>query len=76
MDVPSRIASVFDKFNKFENPSAWFTWQAPPPSYKLAKSELICTGELQEIDATTSAIRTTRYYAATSGEILRFNVRY
>ena len=75
MDSPARITSVFDKYHKLENPMGWFAWEVPNSIYKFNKSDVICTGELQEIEATTSSIHSTKYYAATTRELLRFNVR-
>jgi hypothetical protein len=75
MDGPSRLHSVFDKYDKLENPSSSFTWELPPSTLTFSKSDLICTGSLQEIEAVTSAIHSTKYYAATSTHLLRFLVR-
>lgn len=74
MDSPSRLLSVFDKFNKLENPSGGFSWELPNPSYKVNKADIIFTGELQEVEASTSLIHSTKYYAATARELLRFSV--
>jgi len=76
MESPIRINSVFDKFHKLENPSGWFTWQPPPSGYKIIKDNIICSGELQEIDTITEAIHTTKFYAVTIREFIRFPVSY
>jgi len=57
--------SVFDKYHKLEDPSGHFAWEPLSPSFWLRKDEVICEGELQEIDVKTSFLHSTRYYAAT-----------
>ncbi len=74
MDSPSRLHSVFDKFDKLENPSGSFAWESPPSTFVFSKSDFVYSGDLQEIEIINSAIHSTKHYAATSTALLRFSV--
>ncbi len=75
MNSFTKSDSLFDRHNKMECPTASFGWVLPPPSFKYSKSDVIYSGVLQEIDDTTSTIRSSKPYAATPQRILRFAVR-
>lgn len=70
----SEIPSIFDKQHKLEDPSAEFDWECPPPSYHVNLENIICEGQLQEIDPSNSQLHSERHYVATVNEILRFSV--
>ncbi len=76
MDSPSRLRSVFDNFDKLEHPTGSFDWEAPSPAFRFSKSDFVCAGELQEIDPITSAIHSTKHYAATCTHLLRYSVPF
>ncbi len=74
MQSCAETGSVFDRYHKMECPTADFCWVAPPPNFKYLKSDIVCSGVLQEIDDTSSTIRSSKPYAATPQKILRFAV--
>ena len=74
MEGSSRINSIFDKVSKIENPSNCFDWESPKSWYKFDTKNIIHIGELQEVNPLTSAIYSTKYYAATRTELLCFSV--
>ncbi len=64
--------SVFDTYNKIENPSSTFSWELPPHTFKLNKQDMIYSGSLQEFGATSSGMYSSRFYIATVNSLLRF----
>jgi len=68
------LSSLFDRFYELENPSSSFGWRSFDTSYKFSKSNIICSGELQELDSSSSSAHSTKLYAATSTEMISFNV--
>jgi hypothetical protein len=69
-----RWMSVFDMGNKLKHPSARFDWKYPSENYQVNRKEVLCEGELQELNPRTSSIGPTKFYAATTHELLRFSV--
>ena len=70
------VKSIFDRESKLECPTASFGWRPPEKTYVYSKSEVLCDGVLQEMDAMTSSLRSSKFYAATSREILKFSVLF
>jgi len=68
------VRSVFDIYNKLEHPSGGFAWMHPPHTFKLNKADIVCSGELQELESSTSGFHSSRFYAATITELIRFAV--
>lgn len=76
MNLEKYMNSVFDKFNKLEDPSGHFAWEPIPPSFRFRPGEVICEGDLQEVDSITSFIHSTKHYAATPHAIFQFSVSF
>lgn len=74
MEVSPRISSLFDKFHKMENPSGCFQWKPLSSSSKINEENIVCQGELQEIDPVTSSIHNSKYYVVTINQIFRYMV--
>ena len=76
MYTEASTLSVFDKYNKLECPSAQFSWQRAEVgrTWTMGGSEVVYKGELQELEALTSAVHSHKYYVATSRELLEFAV--
>lgn len=74
MESKIRWPSVFDTFDKLENPSGSFTWVPTPNAFKLNRKEIVCEGVLQELETSSSALYSPKYFIATKKYIYRFNV--
>ena len=75
MDSGLSTPSIFDNYYKLENPSACFSWTSSY-SFKYKKSDIIFTGELQEVDPATSTIYPMRTYFVVPSAIIRSSVDF
>lgn len=69
-----QMLSVFDRYHKLEDPSAFFDWVPTPSNFRFSKDDIVCDGQLQEIDQGTSLVHSARYFAATTKHLLSFSV--
>ena len=74
MSITNVTESVFDKYHKMENPSGCFSWKTIGSSFKFKKEDIVHSDALQEIDPVTSTIYSTKLYAVTPNELIRFPV--
>lgn len=74
MNLDVYMDSVFDKYHKMEDPSGYFAWETVQSSFRFRRDEMICDGDLQELDTKSSLIHSTKYYAATPRALFQFAV--
>ena len=72
----TRPSSIFDKYYKLEDPSAYFGWNYAIPDCNVYDLDLVYTANLQEIDTADCLIHPLKFYAVTSKEIFRFLVLF
>ncbi len=63
--------SIFDAYSKLERPSGGFSWELPAHNFGLNKADVICSGELQELESSAGY---SKFYVATAHELMRFAV--
>ena len=68
--------SVFDSYHKLENPSGRFAWESVSATFRFREEDVICRGELQQIESSTSFSCPTRYYAALPNALIMFLVTH
>ena len=71
MESPIKT-SIFDKYQLFQNPAAYFHWSIPGSNFLMNDSPIQIEGELQEI--TSFSKKPWKYYKANKDNLLQFMV--
>ena len=67
------LDSIFDYYAQLLNPFAKFLWEKPEAEAAKASSEIVCEGELQELDV-NSRLQAPKHYLATRSCLYQFAV--
>jgi len=71
MEEESHSISIFEKYYVSKYPDCPFIWIQPPEDFKLNPAEIVCEGELKEINGSTGAIHAPQYFLATKEYLIR-----
>ncbi len=66
--------SIFDEFVRTQDPAAAFVWEEIKEKLPLNKSDIVCEGELQELDILSNALTPVAYYIATRTTLYQCSV--
>ncbi len=68
------LNSVFDEYTLAQNPTAAFVWEEIHNGPSISKSEIVCEGELQELDLASGTVQPWQYYVLTSDNLWQCEV--
>lgn len=71
MQTKSEIFSIFDTYNKMEDPNSTFAWKNPPVDFALKKEDIVHSGFMNEID-NSGIVLPQKFYVATVNSLFRF----
>ncbi len=68
MSKTEACTSIFEKYQHSHPP---FAWTEADPRLVLEKDDIVCEGELQEVDSSSGNIHSCQYFVATKDSLVR-----
>ncbi len=69
--LQSTAVSIFEKYYFTQYPDKPFVWSEPKDGFTVAPYDIVCEGELKELNSSSGAVHSPQHFIATKDYLIR-----